>query len=122
MYSVVYYKTQSNSCPVEDFVKDLIKNNKEIEVAQIRAYILMLQEYGFKLPSMSNSYAKRLEGKLYELRPGNNRVIYYFQNSKDQYVLLHAFQKKSQKTPPQEITRAISEMKDYEKRMKQNEK
>ena len=122
MYSVVYYETQSGSCPVEDFVKDLMKNNKEIELAQIQTYVHFLQEYGYQLPSISNVYAKHLEGKLYELRPGNNRVIYYFQNSKDQYVLLHAFQKKSKKTPPQEITQAINEMNDYEKRMKQNEK
>ncbi|MCM1130222.1 MAG: type II toxin-antitoxin system RelE/ParE family toxin [Roseburia sp.] len=122
MYSVVRYKTQAGNCPLNDFLMDLLKNKKEIELAQIQAYVQMLQENGYRLPLMSNGYAKHLQGKLYELRPGNNRVIYFFLNSKDQYVLLHAFQKKSKKTPPQEITRAIDEMKDYEKRMTQNEK
>ena len=49
---------------------------------------------------------------VWELRPGNNR-IFYFYHKDNTYVLLHSFRKKTQKTPKQEITRAKSERDDY---------
>ena len=52
------------------------------------------------------------EGLTWELRPGNNRVFFfYFRN--DTYVLLHHFRKKSQQTPAREIRRAQNERDDY---------
>ena len=49
---------------------------------------------------------------IWELRPGNNRVLYfYFKN--DTFVLLHQFRKKTQKTPKREIERAKAERDDY---------
>ena len=52
------------------------------------------------------------EEDIWELRPGNNRVFYFYYDE-SQYVLLHHFRKKSQKTPKREITRAKAERDDY---------
>ena len=53
-----------------------------------------------------------LDNDIWKLRPGNNRVLYfYFKN--DTFVLLHQFRKKTQKTPKREIERAKAERDDY---------
>lgn len=56
---------------------------------------------------------KHIGGKLYELRMESNtniyRILYIFFTGR-QIVLLHAFQKKSQKTPTQEIETAVQRM------------
>ena len=54
---------------------------------------------------------------LEELRPGSNR-IFYFYFDKNTFVLLHSFRKKTQKTPSREIAKAKSERDDYLSRKK----
>ncbi len=71
--------------------------------------IELLQKNGTHL---SENITKYLEDGIWELRPGNNRVFYFFfQNNT--YVLLHQFRKKSQKTPKREIAKAKRERDDY---------
>ncbi|MEA4915332.1 MAG: type II toxin-antitoxin system RelE/ParE family toxin [Christensenella sp.] len=68
-------------------------------------YIDLLQNNGTQLPE---SITKHIEDDIWELRPGDNRVFYFFfQNNT--YVLLHHFRKKSQKTPQREIDQAKNE-------------
>lgn len=43
--------------------------------------------------------------KVWELRPGNNRVLYFFHKD-NSYVLLSIFIKETQKTPSREIEKA----------------
>uniref|UniRef100_UPI0040277EB5 type II toxin-antitoxin system RelE/ParE family toxin n=1 Tax=Faecalibacterium prausnitzii TaxID=853 RepID=UPI0040277EB5 len=58
---------------------------------------------------------KHLDDGIWELRPGNNRIFYFFYQN-DTYVLLHQFRKKSQKTPKCEIEKAKTERNDYLRR------
>ena len=61
---------------------------------------------------LNENIKKHLDDDIWELRPGNNRVLYfYFKN--DTFVLLHQFRKKTQKTPKREIERAKAERDDY---------
>lgn len=69
----------------------------------------MLQDNGTHLP---DNITKHIEDNIWELRPGNNRVFYFFFDN-NTFVLLHAFRKKTQKTPRKEIERAKSERDDY---------
>ena len=72
-------------------------------------YIQLLEDNGTRL---NENITKHLDDDIWELRPGNNRVLYfYFQN--DTFVLLHQFRKKTQKTPKREIERAKTERDDY---------
>ncbi len=72
----------------------------------------LLKHDGTRLPEKITKY---LQGDIWELRPGSNRVMYfYFKN--DTYVLLHMFKKKTQKTPKSEIEKAIKECNDYKER------
>ena len=75
-------------------------------------YIELLQENGTYLP---NNITKYLQDDIWELRPGNNRVLYFFVKE-NTFVLLHVFRKKTQKTPKKEIEKAKAEREDYLKR------
>lgn len=59
---------------------------------------------------------KHIEGKLWELRRGSSgniyRVMYFFFTGR-QIVLLHGFQKRTQKTPRSEINIAQQRMADF---------
>ncbi len=52
------------------------------------------------------------ESEVWELRPGNNRIFYFYFKD-DIFVLLHHYRKKSQKTPSREIEKAKAERDDY---------
>jgi len=57
-------------------------------------------------------FSKKMRGaeRLWELRPGRHRVIYFYFEG-DKAILLHAFKKQSQKTPEREIGVALQRMK-----------
>lgn len=114
MYTVEFYETQDGECQVWDFLEGLrIKaaTNKDarIQHKQASLYIELLQQNGTHL---NENITKHLEDGIWELRPGNNRVFYFFFQD-DIFVLLHQFRKKSQKTPKREIEKAKRERDDY---------
>ena len=121
MYTVEFYETQDGECQVWDFLEGLrIKaaSNKDarIQHKQASLYIELLQQNG---THMSENITKHLEDGIWELRPGNNRVFYFFFRD-NIYVLLHQFRKKSQKTPKREIEKAKRERDDYLSRKENN--
>lgn len=121
MYTVEFYETQDDECQVWDFLEGLrIKaaSNKDarIQHKQASLYIELLQQNG---THMSENITKHLEDGIWELRPGNNRVFYFFFQD-DIFVLLHQFRKKSQKTPKREIEKAKRERDDYLSRKENN--
>ena len=114
MYTVEFYETQDGECQVWDFLEGLrIKaaTNKDarIQHKQASLYIELLQQNGTHL---NENITKHLEDGIWELRPGNNRVFYFFFQD-DVFVLLHQFRTKSQKTPKREIEKAKRERDDY---------
>lgn len=121
-YTVEFYEKSNGNSELWDFIEDLrIKSssNKDarIQYKQVILYIQLLQDNGTNLPQ---NVAKHLVENIWELRPGNNRVLYfYFENNT--FVLLHQFRKKTQKTPIREIEQAKSERDDYLSR-KESEK
>ena len=114
MYTVEFYETRDGQCPVWEFLENLrIKSasNKDarIQHKQASLYIELLQQNGTRL---NDNITKHLEDGIWELRPGNNRVFYFFYEN-NTFVLLHQFRKKSQKTTKREIEKAKSERIDY---------
>lgn len=114
MYTVEFYETQDGECQIWDFLEGLrIKaaTNKDarIQHKQASLYIELLQQNGTHL---NENITKHLEDGIWELRPGNNRVFYFFFQD-NVFVLLHQFRKKSQKTPKREIEKAKRERDDY---------
>ncbi len=114
MFNIDFYETYDGHSDIQEFldslrVKAASVKDARIQYGQIARCIELLQENGTNLPVQ---IAKHLDEEIWELRPGDNRVLFFYFNE-GTYVLLHHFRKKTQKTPPREIDRAKSEMKDY---------
>ncbi|MBQ2592063.1 MAG: type II toxin-antitoxin system RelE/ParE family toxin [Candidatus Riflebacteria bacterium] len=114
MFTIEFYRKANGESEILDFLNELREKahtNKDarIQHKQIALYIQLLQDNGTRLPE---NITKHIEDGIWELRPGNNRVLYFF-FEKDTFVLLHHFRKKTQKTPKNEIQKAKSERADY---------
>ena len=79
---------------------------------RVTLYIELLQNNGTRQP---DNITKHIEENIWELRPGNNRVFYFYYEN-NTFVLLHHFRKKTQKTPQREIEQAKAERNDYLRR------
>ena len=117
-FEIVFYEDKNGKSDIYDFIenlrlKSLKSKDARIQYRQVSLYIELLANNGSIL---SSDIMKKLSGDIWELRPGHNRVLYFFYKD-NKYVLLHHFIKKTQKTPKKEIDRAIKEMNDYIERM-----
>lgn len=93
-------------------IKSLKSKDCHIQYKQIVYYIELLRINGTNLP---NTIVRRLDEDIYELRPGKNRVLFFY-FKENTYVLLHHFRKKTQKTPVSEIDKAKAKRNEYIKR------
>ncbi len=98
------------------FLEDLRKRkdtdkDARIQYSQTVTYIELLSKEGTS--GLPVSIVKHLEDGIWELRPGKNRVLFFFCDVSGNYVLLHQFRKKTQKTPAGEIRKAKIERNDY---------
>ena len=114
MYNIDFYRTENGDCDIEEFLDDLQKRaqtNKDsrIQHKQVAQYIQFLEDYGTRL---GEKVTNHLDDGIWELRPGNNRVMFFYFKD-DTFVLLHHFRKKTQKTPKREIEKAKSERDDW---------
>ena len=120
MYRIDFYRDKNGVSELIEFIDSLREkspNSKDarIQYEQIFAQIRALKEHGTNLPS---NITKHIEGDIWELRPGHNRIL-YFCFLDDMFVLLHHFRKKTDKTPKGEIERAKSERDEYIRRSRQ---
>ena len=120
MFEVDMYYTESGRIPVADFIQDLQKKNQQLAVTRIKDYIDLLKEHGFDINRYKSQAIKKVDrnNDIWELRPGDNRV-FFFHFTGNTFVLLHAYQQKSQELPPTELKQAVREMKDYKRRAKE---
>ena len=114
MFNIEFYSTADGSSELWDFLNNLQQKsskNKDarIQHKQILMYIQLLADHGTRL---GENITKHLEDDIWELRPGNNRVLYFYHKN-DTYVLLHQFRNKTQKTPRREIEKAKAERDDW---------
>ncbi|MBI3443610.1 type II toxin-antitoxin system RelE/ParE family toxin [Candidatus Woesebacteria bacterium] len=78
--------------------------------SKIALSILLLKNQG---PFLKPPYIKKLQDKLYELRiSGRVAIRIFYTVANNEYYLLHAFKKKSQKTPSKELKVAVDRMKE----------
>jgi phage-related protein len=108
-WTVENYIDARGHSPVEEFFDQLPANDR----ARIDQTIGLLEEFGLQL---GPPYVKHLEGKLWELRVRAGRRSYrviYFAFTEQRFILLHAFLKKTQKTPRREIATAKRRLADF---------
>ena len=114
MYRIEFYEQEDGKSELWEFLEEMriksdFSKDARIQYKQMVLYIQLLSEKGTRMP---DNITKHIEDGIWELRPGSNRVFYFF-FEKDTFVLLHHFRKKSQKTPKREIDRAKSEREHY---------
>ncbi len=99
---VIYYEDERGRNPVWEFIEALPDGDR----AKCFEYIMYLEEFGEQVRRPVGDY---LGNKLYELRPRQTRIIYFFMY-KDYAVLVHAFRKKTKAIPVSEMKIALSRM------------
>jgi phage-related protein len=109
IWKVKFFQTGRGDYPVKDFIEE-IRIQDPATYAKILQYIELLRDYG---PFLKPPYIKKLQDKLYELRIlATVAVRIFYTIHKSEFYLLHAFKKKSDKTPPQELSTALDRMKE----------
>lgn len=106
MYTIEFYEKSNGESEIWEFLESLRKKastNKDarIQYKQTVLYIQLLQDNGTRLPE---NVTKHLGDGIWELRPGNNRVFYFYFNN-DTFVLLHQFRKNGRKHHAAKLTR-----------------
>lgn len=116
-FIVDFYRTETNQCPVVDFLDSL---PQKMRTKMLRT-IELLENHGteLRLP-----YSEYLNDSIFELRAkqGTNitRVLYFFVVGR-KVILTHGFIKKTQKTPAVEIEKAKRIRADYYRQEAKNE-
>ncbi len=110
MRTIIFYRTPTGKCPVGQFLDNL--SSKQ---AQKVTWVLQLVE---ELDFVPGNYLKNLvnTGGILEIRIQFSRDIFRllgFQKGKNTIILTNGFQKKTQKTPSQEIELAEKRKREY---------
>lgn len=112
MFNLVFYLTPMGKCPVAEFIDSLQQNLQAKAVRDLD----ILTERGYRL---REPYSKHLKDGLFELRiqaAGDAARIFYFFFVGETIVLVDGFLKKTKKTPPGELEKALRYKTDYERR------
>jgi phage-related protein len=108
-WSVEFYADADGDSPVLDWYESPDEKTK----AKLIWIFQLLESNGIEL---GMPYIKPLGDKLYEIRADVNRnafrVVYFLYTGR-RFILLHGFQKKTQKTPTKELARARTYLEDF---------
>ena len=112
MYRIEFYETAAGARPVEEFLDSL---PPKLNAKALRDLDILAD----KGRTLREPYSKHLQDGVFELRTqfaGDITRIFYFFFVGDRIILTNGFIKKTQKTPPEEMERAIKYKADYERR------
>lgn len=105
-WKVKFFQTARGDYPVQEFIKEQDQSTQTKIIHSIR----LLIDYG---PFLKPPDIKKIQDKLYELRiSGKVAIRIFYTTHNNEYYLLHAFKKKSQKTPTREIKTALDRIKE----------
>ena len=104
---IEFFITENKRNPVLDFINKQEKKDQ----ATILGCLQSVQELGLETPRVK---FRQIDGRLWEIKirtPNGGYRIFYMTISKERMILLHAYQKKSQKAPKKEISMATKRLK-----------
>ncbi len=96
---IYYFVDKDGTAPVKEFI-DSLTDKKQ---AKVYAYITELKKQGNNLRRPMADY---LEDGIYELRPKDNRIFYFFY-LRDRAVLVHAIKKYVKRIPESDLKLCI---------------
>ena len=106
MKILFFTKHQSGRCPVKEFLDKLQSKDR----AKILACLKNVEELGLKSPRVQ---FRQIRGQLWEIKirsASSGFRLFYVCLKNNVLVLLHAYQKQSQKAPKKEIEMAEQRM------------
>jgi phage-related protein len=112
-WKIEFYATAQGNYPVQEFIAAQAAKTQ----ARILQCIDLLEDFGL---SLGEPHVEKV-GDVWELkvRTGTERYrILYFAYTGRKFILLHAFLKKTKKTPAAELKIAENRMKDYRERFR----
>ena len=112
MYQILLYETPAGNIPLNKFIIDLAKQHKTEKIISLKDMLDDLKIMGLDIDKKHKKAIKYITEQIYELRPDNVRV-FFFMFDDDKIIILHGFEKKTQKTPKREIDKAKGYKKDY---------
>ena len=119
MYKIVVYTDSHGKAPLREYLLELkgqSGKDARIRLEKMQDYIGLLEEHGVMLPkTICKHFSDKKHQWLWELRPGGDRILFFAWDG-GAFVLLHAFEKKTQKTPESELRQAEREYKDWKER------
>ena len=124
MHEIIVYTDARGRAPLREYLHAMKTHpgkDARIRLEKMQDYIGLLEKCGLTLPkSICRHFSDKKHSWLWELRPGGDRVL-FFTWVGGAFVLLHAFEKKTQKTPESEIKKAEREYRDWMERNGKNE-
>ena len=116
-FEIEFYEDAKGNSQIFNFLESLrLKSSKSKDARiQFRQFSLCMELLKTNGVNLSTDVAHQIDGDIWELIPGKNRVLYFYYKD-NKFVLLHQFVKKTNKTPQKEITKAKKERDDYKKR------
>lgn len=115
MYRIIFYENRRGELPVLEYIDKLAirdDKNSRIKFDNVMDCIDQLRVNG---TYANEKFVKHVRGEIWELRPLRDRILFAAWVG-DSFVLLHTFQKETQKTPPAEIEQAERELADFKER------
>jgi phage-related protein len=112
MYNIKFYQSENGKEPIREFLDGLETKMK----AKVAREITLLRDNGREL---REPHCKYIDKGIFELRikfSSNISRIFYFFYVDNNIILTNGFIKKTQKTPPREIQKAINYKMAFERR------
>jgi len=111
----VYYRSELGTVPVADFIDSLPVNVQAAVLVQIDR----LNQLTPHDPPLPFPHSSQIDGELRELRCHFGRRLFriLYRRSHHLFVLLHIFEKASQRVPASEIAIATARWQDFKTRM-----
>ena len=104
---ITLYTDSCGKSPIEDFLVTLFKLDKKL-FSLVSSKLDLLDLSGTRAGNLSFSY---LRSGIWEVKVKNIRILFY--KIDNGFLLLHAFYKKTKKTPERELHRALKEVSDW---------
>ena len=115
MYQIDFYEDKNGKSDVTDYIYQLDhsrqKQDKQI-LTKLSYQLEMLSQLGKDMKMPQSKFLRGYRHPLMELRPLPER-FFYAGWKKDRYVILSHYTKKSNKTNPREIVKALDRLDDW---------
>jgi len=117
-HKIVFFVRQNNDCPVQNYLFDDNDLTRFEIIINAMQYLALVGSAIFdtKMATQFNDHKP-----LCELRKDRHRIFFAEDKILNHYIMLAAFIKKSQKTPPEELAQAERYWQEYLKYKRVNE-